>query len=107
MSFQFLPPRHIRVPELTPEQEAAVLRLQRDFAKKRNEAMRSARVDGSGSGDANELRTKVESLRAEFETSVRAAVPAAEADKIVEAMKKGYPGFFPRMRDGRDARRGN
>lgn len=92
---------------LTPEQEAAVLRLQRDFAKKRNDAMRSARVDGSGSGDANELRTKVESLRAEFETSVRAAVPAAEADKIVEAMKKGYPGFFPRMRDGRDARRGN
>lgn len=93
--------------KLTPEQEASVVRLQREFGDKRQELFASARTDGAGSGDMNDVRAKIETLRAEFETNVRAVVPAAEADKVVEALKRGYPGFFPRPRDGRETRRGN
>lgn len=83
---------------LTPEQEAAMMKLQKQFQEKRQELLAATRGSGRPQSEADQqaMRTKFEELRTSFETDVRAAVPAADADKIVEAMKRSYPGFFPR-----------
>ncbi|MFO0934796.1 MAG: hypothetical protein U1E39_19080 [Planctomycetota bacterium] len=83
---------------LTPEQEASMMKLQKQFQEKRQELLAATRGTGRPQTEADQqaMRTKFEELRTSFETDVRAAVPAADADKIVEAMKRSYPGFFPR-----------
>lgn len=83
---------------LTPEQEATMMRLQKQFQEKRQELFASTRGAGRPQSEADQqaMRTKFEELRATFESDIRASVPAAEGDKIVEAMKRNYPGFFPR-----------
>lgn len=83
---------------LTPEQEAAMMKLQKQFQEKRQELLAATRGNGRPQSEADQqaMRTKFEELRATFETDVRAAVPASDAEKIVEAMKRSYPGFFPR-----------
>ncbi len=84
---------------LTPDQEAAVLRLQQTYAEKMRDIFRN----GFGTTDAERQATmdKREALRSQFESDLRATVPASEADKIVEAMRRGWPGFFPRRSDAR------
>ena len=83
---------------LTPEQEASMMRLQKQFQEKRQELFAATRGSGRPQTETDQqtMRTKFEELRATFETDIRASVPAAEGDKIVEAMKRNYPGFFPR-----------
>ncbi|MBL9087624.1 MAG: hypothetical protein JNM10_10840 [Planctomycetia bacterium] len=83
---------------LTPDQEAAMMKLQKQFQEKRQELLAANRGNGRPQSEADQqaMRTKFEELRTAFETDVRAAVPAPDADKVVEAMKRSYPGFFPR-----------
>ena len=90
---------------LTPEQEAAVVRLQKQYQERRTELYRSAQGQMQSDVERQALRAKTEELRAQFETEIRAAMPASEADKVVEALKRGYPGFFPRT-DRMDIRPG-
>lgn len=83
---------------LTPEQEAAMMKLQKQFQEKRQELLAATRGTGRPQTEADQqaMRTKFEELRATFETDVRSAVGASDGDKVVEAMKRSYPGFFPR-----------
>lgn len=83
---------------LTPEQEAAMMKLQKQFQEKRQELLAATRGTGRAQTEADQqaMRTKFEELRATFETDVRSAVGASDGDKVVEAMKRSYPGFFPR-----------
>lgn len=84
--------------QLTAAQQEALLRLQREFGDKRNALVQSQRTLGRASGDpdAEVLRAKFEELRTQHLNEVRAVVPPAEADKVVEALRRSYPGFFPR-----------
>lgn len=84
--------------QLTAAQQEALLRLQREFGDKRNALVQSQRTLGRASGDpdADVLRAKFEELRTQHLNDVRAVVPPGEADKVVEALRRSYPGFFPR-----------
>jgi hypothetical protein len=86
---------------LTPEQEAAVLRLQQTYAAKMREIFRS----GMGNNEAERAASLAQrdALRTQYEGELRNVVPAADADKIVEAMRRGWPGCFPRRTDRRGA----
>lgn len=90
---------------LTPDQEAAVLRIQQGYTEKMRELYRNG--GGATDADRQSLVAKRDELRNQYANDIRAAVPAAEADKIVEAMKRGWPGFFPRRTDGRPGMGGN
>lgn len=82
---------------LTADEEAALMRLQKSFQEKRQELFSGMRGAGAPTdADQQVMRTKMEELRTQFESDIRASVPTAQADKIVEAMKRNYPGFFPR-----------
>ncbi|HVG93007.1 MAG TPA: hypothetical protein VND21_01065 [Planctomycetota bacterium] len=82
---------------LTPEQEAAVLSLQKAYATKMRDVFRG----GPGATDADRQAAMLQrdALRNQYETDLRAMVPSQDADKIVEAMRRGWPGFFPRRMD--------
>lgn len=79
---------------LSPEQEAAVGKLQQAYTEK----IRSLYREGAGSTDADRqaLVAQREALRTQYEVEIRAVVPASDADKIVEAMSRG--GGFPGAR---------
>jgi hypothetical protein len=79
---------------LTAEQEAAVLSLQKAYATKMRDVFRG----GPGANDADRQAAMLQrdALRTQYETDLRALVPSQDADKIVEAMRRGWPGFFPR-----------
>lgn len=83
---------------LTPEQEASLLKLHSGYSEK----MRDLFKNGFGTTDADRQAAldKREALRTQFESELRTVVPLDQADKIVEAMKRGWPGFFPRRMDG-------
>jgi hypothetical protein len=83
---------------LTPEQEASVLKLQERYAAKMRELFRN----GMGNNEAERQASLAQrdALRTQYENELRNVVPASDADKIVEAMRRGWPGFFPR-RGGR------
>jgi len=92
---------------LTADQEALVLRLQRDYTKKRQElfsAMRDTRRGMQSEADRTELRGKLEELQAQHENELRSALPASLADPVVTAMKQSFPGFFRGDRGERNAR---
>jgi hypothetical protein len=85
---------------LTPEQEATVIRLESDYAKKVRE-LYATRADGDF--DRNAMNEKRTALFAEFESQVRAAVPSSEADKIITTLQQRNRGFYggtPRVRSG-------
>ncbi len=86
---------------LTPEQEATVIKLQAQYSDKMRDLFRG----GFGTSEADRLAMteKRDALRTGFEADLRAQIPGAEAEKIVEAMKRGWPGFFPRRQDNRPA----
>jgi hypothetical protein len=65
--------------------------------------MRDLFRNGFGTTEADRQASldKREALRSQYEMDIRSLVPATEADKIVEAMRRGWPGFFPRRMDGR------
>lgn len=90
---------------LSPEQEATVIRLQSQYADKMRDLFKGG--FGGTEADRQAMTEKRDALRTGFETDLRAQIPAAEADKIVEAMKRGWPGFFPRRTDGRPGMGGN
>lgn len=81
---------------LTPEAEAAVMKLHQSYREKMQELFKN----GYGSNEADRQATtdKRNALQVQFEADLRNSVPASDADKIVEAMKRGWPGFFPRQR---------
>jgi hypothetical protein len=85
---------------LTPEQEAAVVGLQATYQEKMREVFRGGGF-GASDEDRDQTRAKLETLRAQFDTELRGIVPASDADKIAEAMRRGFPGLFPRRMDGR------
>jgi hypothetical protein len=85
---------------LTPEQEATVIQLESAYAKKVRElyASRSA-----ADFDRNAMNEKRSALFAEFETQVRAVIPASEADKLITTLQdrnRGFYGATPRVRAG-------
>jgi hypothetical protein len=95
---------------LTPDQEALVLKLNREYSEKRQElfaTMRGARGGAMQSdADRNEVRTKLEALQVQHETDLRAALPVADVEKVVAAIKQSYPGFLPRDPNDPRTRRG-
>lgn len=90
---------------LTPEQEATVIKLQSQYSDKMRELFRG----GFGTSEADRLAMteKRDALRTGFEADLRAQIPGGEAEKIVEAMKRGWPGFFPRRQDNRPGMAGD
>jgi DNA repair exonuclease SbcCD ATPase subunit len=85
---------------LTPQQEEAVVKLQAAYQDKMRELF-SAGGFGANDDDREARRTKMESLRTQFETDLRTIVPGGDADKIVDTMRRGFPGLFPRRENGR------
>ena len=81
---------------LTPDQEAAVLKLQQSYREKMQDLFKNG--FGTNEAERNAAMEKRDALKNQFESDLRSSVPASEADKIVEAMKRGWPGFFPRQR---------
>jgi hypothetical protein len=79
---------------LTPEQETAVMRLQQAYSTKMREIFRGG--PGINDADRQAALQQRDALRTQYEADLRAVVPAQDADKIVEAMRRGWPGFFPR-----------
>jgi hypothetical protein len=79
---------------LTPDQEAAVLKIQQGYTDKMRELYRNG--GGATDADRQTLVAKRDELRNEYANEIRAAVPAAEADKIVEATNR-MGGFRPRQ----------
>ncbi len=90
---------------LTPEQEAAVIKLQAQYSDKMRDLFRGG--FGTSEADRQAMMDKRDALRTGFESDLRSQIPPAEADKIVEAMKRGWPGFFPRRSDVRPGMGGN
>ena len=84
---------------LTPAQEEAVIKLQSQYQEKMRELYRGG--FGRSEAERTEVTEKLQALRGQFETDLRAQVPATEADKIVETMKAGFPGFFRAPGGGR------
>jgi hypothetical protein len=85
---------------LTPEQEAAVVKLESAYAAKVRELYRAGVGDG-GQVDRDAMNAKRQALFAEFETQVRATIPASEADKIITTLQERNRGFYggtPRVR---------
>jgi hypothetical protein len=85
---------------LTPEQEAAVVKLESAYAAKVRELYRAGVGDG-GQADRDAMNAKRQALFAEFETQVRATIPASEADKIITTLQERNRGFYggaPRVR---------
>jgi len=81
---------------LTPEQESAVLKLQQSYREKMQDLFKNG--FGTNEAERSAAMEKRDALKNQFEADLRNSVPASEADKIVEAMKRGWPGFFPRQR---------
>ncbi len=79
---------------LTPDQEAAVLKIQQGYTDKMRELYRNG--GGATDADRQALVAKRDELRNEYANEIRAAVPASEADKIVEATNR-MGGFRPRQ----------
>jgi hypothetical protein len=81
------------------------LKLNREFTEKRNELMKTlgGRVRGTPQTDAdrNEFRAKIEELQGQHETALRDALPSADAERVITAVKQSYPGFFRRDRGDR------
>jgi hypothetical protein len=75
---------------LTPQQEEAVLKLQTDYTANARALFRG----GFGATDAERqaTRAKVTALRTQFESDLRAQVPGAAADQIIQSMAR-TPGF--------------
>ncbi len=84
---------------LTPEQEANVIKLQAQYSDKMRDLFRGG--FGTSEADRQAMMDKRDALRTGFENDLRSQIPPAEADKIVEAMKRGWPGFFPRRSEVR------
>ena len=80
---------------LTPAQEDAVIRLQASYQDRMREIFSR---DGLGTTDADreERRSKMDALKTQFETDLRSIVPSSDADKLVDSMRRGFPGLFPR-----------
>jgi len=72
---------------LTPEQEAQLGKLQASFVDKIRELYRGG--GGASEADRQALVAQRDALRAQYENDIRSIVPAADADKIVEAMNRG------------------
>jgi hypothetical protein len=86
---------------LTPEQEAAVIQLETAYTKKVRELY--ATRTGDASVDRTAMNEKRAVLFSEFETQVRAAVPASEADKLLSTLQERNRAFYggtPRVRPG-------
>ncbi len=80
---------------LLPEQEKAVLALVTSYQQKMREVFRGG--FGRTDEDRKAATEKVEALRVSWEKDLRALLPQAEADKIMEGMgRNGFPGFMPR-----------
>lgn len=92
---------------LTADQEAAVLRIQQGYTEKMRELYRGG--GGATDADRQALVAKRDELRNQFANEVRAAVPAAEADKIIESTSRMGGGFRPRQAgpNGMGGRGGN
>jgi len=95
---------------LTPDQEATVLKLNREYSDKRNELLKTlgSRQRGVPQTDAdrNEFRAKIEELQSQHEADLRAALPSSDAERVIAAVKQSYPGFFRRDRSERPMRTG-
>jgi hypothetical protein len=84
---------------LAPAEQEALLRLQASYGEKMQEILREGIGMGTSEAERQERRDKIEALRKQYEADIRAAVPSADADKVVEAMLR--TGSFPRRTDGR------
>jgi hypothetical protein len=100
---------------LTADEEKAVLTVQRDYQKKRQEIFSGLGMQRRGGAmqsdaDRSEFRSRLEELQVAHEANLRAALAGMEAekvDRIVAAFKQSYPGFFPRDRPASPAMGGN
>jgi hypothetical protein len=72
---------------LTPEQEAALAKVQSTYTEKIRELYRG----GGGATDADRaaLVAQRDAIRAAYEAEIRTVVPAADADKIIETVSRG------------------
>ncbi len=77
---------------LTPEQEAAVLKLEGTYSQKVRDLYRNGLGDSPQDRDA--LTAQRETIWNEFEGQVRTAIPASEADKLVTSLKERNRGFY-------------
>ena len=82
---------------LQPATEQALQKLRASYGEKMQEILREGLGMGSNDAERQERRDKIETLRKQFETDIRAVVPQADADKIVEGMLR--TGSFPRRTD--------
>jgi hypothetical protein len=82
---------------LQPAETDALLKLQVSYGEKMQEIMREGLGGVITDADRQERRDKIETLRKQYETDIRAVVPSSDADKIVEAMLR--TGSFPRRTD--------
>jgi hypothetical protein len=86
---------------LTPEQEAAVIKLESAYTQQVRDLYRTTSQDGQVDREA--MNAKRQSLFADFETQVRAAIPASEADKLLTTLQernRSMYGGTPRVRPG-------
>ena len=72
---------------LTPDQEAALAKVQATYSDKIRELYRG----GGGATDVDRaaLVAQRDAIRASYETEIRTIVPAADADKIIETVSRG------------------
>ena len=82
---------------LQPATELALQKLRATYAEKMQEIYREGLGMTGTDADRQERRDKIETLRKQFETDIRAVAPQADADKIVEGMMR--TGSFPRRND--------
>jgi hypothetical protein len=84
---------------LAANEEQALQRLQVTYGEKMQELMRDSMGMGTTEPERLERREKINVLRQQYETEIRAQVSADVADKVVEGMLR--TGGFPRRTDGR------
>jgi hypothetical protein len=84
---------------LQASEQEALLRLQASYGEKMQDLLREGLGMGTTDAERQERRDKIETLRKQYETDIRAQVSSTDADTIVEAMLR--TGSFPRRTDGR------
>ena len=84
---------------ISANEQEALLRLQASYGEKMQELLREGLGMGTSEAERQERRDKIETLRKQYETDIRAQVSSPDADKIVEGMLR--TGSFPRRTDGR------
>lgn len=91
---------------LTPEQEAAVLKIEGAYMQRVRDLYRNGL--GDTPADRESLNAQRQALWGQFETEVRGAIPASEADRLITSLQDRNRGLYGGpLRPGRGMDEGN